>query len=85
MKSKDIYKNMSAIKEKYIEEASPMEKNTNKKAWTRWVAMAACLCLIIAAGAFALPNLLGSTAPEGETTRMTIDINPSIQNRFMTL
>ena len=79
MTSKDIYKNMSGIKEKYIEEATPMKKNTNKKAWTRWVAMAACLCLIVAGGAFALPQLLGGTAPEGEITRMTIDINPSIE------
>ena len=79
MTSKDIYKNMSGIKEKYIEEATPMKKNTNKKAWTRWVAMAACLCLIIAGSAFALPQLLGGTAPKGEITRMTIDINPSIE------
>ena len=50
MKRKKISETLGNINPKYIDEATEYEgvvKNTSKKAWQRWVTVAACLCLII--------------------------------------
>lgn len=50
MKEERILNVLGKVDEKYIKEADP-EVKTKRKApvWTKWVAMAACLCLVIGA------------------------------------
>ena len=53
MKEERILNVLGKVDEKYIKEADPEVKSKRKApAWTKWVAMAACLSLIIAGGLF---------------------------------
>jgi hypothetical protein len=50
MKEERILDVLGKVDEKYIKEADPEVKAKRKApAWTKWVAMAACLCFIVAA------------------------------------
>ena len=57
MKEKRILNALEQVDEKYIEEAAPAKQKSKKSVWVRWVAAAACLCLIVG-GLFAItrPN-----------------------------
>ena len=53
MKEDRILNVLGKVDEKYIKEADPEAKAKRKApVWTKWAAMAACLCLIIAGGLF---------------------------------
>ena len=73
MKEQRLLKAMGKVDGKYIEEASPAQQ-TKKPGWLKWGAMAACLCLIIAA-VFAIPHMPTSTP--GDSQQMDAG-NPSL-------
>lgn len=49
MKREDISEAVGNISTKHIQEAAPGKMVNKKSAWVKWGAMAACLCLIVAA------------------------------------
>lgn len=51
MTSKEFYRELGNIDPEMIEAAAPGEK-VQKKVWAKWVAMAACLALIVMVGVF---------------------------------
>lgn len=64
MKREDISEAVGNISTKHIQEAAPGKRTNKRPAWMKWGAMAACLCLILAAS-IAVPLLRddgGSTA-----------------------
>ena len=67
MKAKKFSDAMSELDTKYVDEALNYKKKAGKKKkkqnWTKWGAMAACLCLVIV-GAFALPRFIGNDTPD---------------------
>ena len=73
MKEQRSLKAMGKVDGKYVEEASPAQQK-KKPGWLKWGAMAACLCLIIAA-AFAIPHM--STSTPGDSQQMDAG-NPSL-------
>lgn len=58
MNSKKFSEAMSEIDSKYIDEALNYKKKAKKPVWVKWGAMAACLCLVVAA--FSVPHILKS-------------------------
>ena len=57
MKPERLLRALGQVDDQYIEAAAPgAEKKTNRR-WSRWAAMAACFCVVIAA-AVAVPELL---------------------------
>lgn len=66
MTNKDFYRELGNIDPEMIEAAAPGKK-AQKKVWTKWVAMAACLALIAAGGIFGklfrAPDTTPSDAP----------------------
>ena len=71
MKEERILFALSDIDDGYIEEAAPAKGRTGKAVWIRWVAAAACLCLIIG-GMYLInrPKGPAPVGPGGETTPM---------------
>ncbi len=65
MTDKELFDAMRDIDEKYILEAAPKEKSERGR-WKKWVALAACLCLLVA-GALQLVNWLGRDTGEDPT------------------
>ena len=67
MNAKKFSDAMSELDTKYVDEALNYKKKAGKKKekqnWTKWGAMAACLCLVIV-GAFALPRFIGNDTPD---------------------
>ena len=47
MKEKRILNALEQVDEKYIEDAAPAKQKHKKPIWVRWVAAAACLCLVL--------------------------------------
>lgn len=70
MTNKDFYRELGNIDPEMIEAAAPGKK-AQKKVWTKWVAMAACLALIAAGGIFGklfrAPDTTDSDAPAVES------------------
>jgi hypothetical protein len=56
MKEKRFLHIIGDIDERHIEEAAPKAKKRFAPAWTKWIAAAACLCLVIGA-VLIVPNL----------------------------
>ena len=56
MNPKKFSEAMGELDNKYVDEAINYKKKVKKPGWIKWGAMAACLCLIVAA-AFAIPRL----------------------------
>lgn len=60
MSSKKIYDGITGIRDDIIERAENYQfrkdKKLNKKSWAKWGTMAACLCLIVGAGAVIFSN-----------------------------
>ena len=56
MNHENLYELLGDINEVYVQEAGAYRRGKQPLAWRRWVAGAACLCLV-AAGAFAVPAL----------------------------
>lgn len=69
MKNERILNNLSQVEDAYIVEASPVSQRGKKRNWTKWVAMAACLCLVTVA-AITLPHMdnLRPAQPDDFTT-----------------
>ena len=67
MNAKKFSDAMSELDTKYVDEALNYKKKAGKKKkkqnWTKWGAMAACLCLVIVC-AFALPRFIGNDTPD---------------------
>ena len=67
MNAKKFSDAMSELDSKYIDETLNYKKKAGKKKkkqnWTKWGAMAACLCLVVA-GAFAIPRFIGNDTPD---------------------
>ena len=61
MTNKQLYEILGDINEKHINEAMAYRK-AKKSSWMKRVAMAACLCLIVA-GAVTLPRLIENSSP----------------------
>ena len=59
MTSKDLYLEFGNIDLDMVEAAAPSQKMKNKKrnTWTKWVSIAACFCLIIAATIIIVPHI----------------------------
>lgn len=64
------------VNDKYYEEAAQYERKQKKFAWTKWAAMAACLCLVVAAG-MVVPKLINPT-PVGITSQGAVDGAPMV-------
>ena len=47
MKGERIYKSLNLVDEAYIEESAPVIKAGGKGVWLKWVAVAACICLVM--------------------------------------
>lgn len=56
MKKEQLYEALGEINENYINDANQTVKKKTRAVWVKWVAMAACLCLVVS-GAFVLPRL----------------------------
>jgi len=66
MKNDRILHAMGKISDELIEDAAiTTNKKTNRKMWVRWVAIAACLCLLVAASLAIAPHLGGDAPPTG--------------------
>lgn len=64
MKEERILNVLGKVDEKYIKEADPEVKVKSKApVWTKWAAMAACLCLVLV-GVFVAPNFIGEQDPQ---------------------
>ena len=74
MNAKKFSDAMSELDTKYVDEALNYKKKAGKKKkkqnWTKWGAMAACLCLVIV-GAFALPRFIGNDTPDTPLKKKT--------------
>ena len=59
MTNKDLYHEFGNIDPEMVEAAAPSQKMKNKKrnTWTKWVSIAACFCLIIAATIIIVPHI----------------------------
>lgn len=51
MKNEKLLHAMGQVKEKFIEEAAPVEKGKSSYRWVKWAALAACAALVIGIGA----------------------------------
>ena len=51
MKGERIYNSLSLVDEKYIAESAPVIGADRKRVWLKWVAAAACMCLVIGVAA----------------------------------
>lgn len=63
MKKEEFTKAMDNVRADYIEEAATFKRRTALK-WQSAIAIAACLCLVVGAGIFALPRLTGNSPVE---------------------
>ena len=80
MKEERLLKVLSKVDEQYIMEAAPSKQKTSKPVWAKWVAAAACLCLV-AGGLFAIARPRGTTPDNsGELPQIAI---PKYQNDGM--
>lgn len=61
MTNKELYREFGNIDPELIEAAAPTEKKPRKIVWVKWVAMAACLAILVTGG------LLGNRSPAPET------------------
>ena len=57
MNAKKFSDAMSELDTKYVDEALNYKKKSRKPVWVKWGAMAACLCLIVAA-IITVPSML---------------------------
>lgn len=77
MKEEKLFETMADINENYVADA---HKNPNKKraiSWMRWVAVAACLCVVIV-GAIAIPKTKAPVqTPDGVVSATTTLYNDS--------
>ena len=60
MKKEQLYEVLGDINENYVNDAHMTAKKSAYPIWLKWVAMAACLCLVVS-GAFVLPRLQGDS------------------------
>ena len=76
MKEERILNVLGKVDEKYIKEADPEVKAERKApVWTKWAAMAACLCLVVV-GALTIPNL--QNEPQQGQGNTVQDIAPMV-------
>lgn len=66
MKKEQLYEALGEINENYITDAHQTAKKKNRAVWVKWAAMAACLCLVVAA-AFVVPNLIDNSQDYAQT------------------
>ena len=59
MNAKKFSDAMSELDTKYVDEALNYKKKAKKPVWVKWGAVAACLCLVVAA--ISVPHILNST------------------------
>lgn len=55
MKKEDLYNGITGVRQEYLEEADDY-KPAKAFRWKRWVAVAACLCLLVAGSNFFFPG-----------------------------
>lgn len=60
---------MSEIDTRYVDEALNYKKKVKQPAWNRWVAMAACLCLLVVGGVIFMQNG-GNIAPNPDLVQI---------------
>ena len=63
MKKEQLYEVLGDINENYVNDAHMTAKKSAYPIWLKWVAMAACLCLVVS-GAFVLPRLQGDSVEQ---------------------
>ena len=68
MNSKKLFDAMSELDTKYVDEALNYKKKSKKPIWVKWGAVAACLCLVVAA--ISVSHILNS--PQDDTTTNVI-------------
>ena len=56
MKSKRLLNIIGQIDDEFIEEAVAEEKKMNRATWLKWITVAACIAIVLTAGAFMLHN-----------------------------
>lgn len=57
MKGERIYKSLNLVDEAYIAESAPVIRAGGKGAWSKWAAVAACLCLVMGAATVTVMQL----------------------------
>lgn len=67
---------LGQVNDEYILEANPLIKNRKNRAWIRWCAMAAGICLVLSS-VFWGQQVMDVYAME--TSYISIDVNPSIE------
>ena len=65
MNSKRFSDDMSELDTKYVDEALNYKKKSKKPIWVKWGAVAACLCLVVAA--ISVSHILNSTQDDTTT------------------
>ena len=76
MNEKKFSEAMSEVNDRYYEEAAQYERKRKKPAWTKWAAMVACLCLVVAAGII-VPKLINPAQVES-SSQFAADAAPMV-------
>lgn len=84
MNTKKFSEAISEVDDKYYEEAANYERKQKNRSWIKWGAMAACLCLVVAA-AVTIPSVFKPDVGEGGGTPITSDPDHSISEITPTL
>lgn len=66
MKKEELFEILGELDEAHIQEAAPARPKSQRRAWGKWGGLAACLCLILGLGMFAVPKLLHTVRPTPE-------------------
>ena len=61
MKKENLYEAIGDINENYVNDAHMTAKKKSRSVWVKWVAMAACLCLVVIGAFSIMPNSNHST------------------------
>lgn len=86
MKKKRISETMGNINQKYVNEATAYTgeaKAARRPVWMKWGAIAACLCLIVAA-MVAVPNLFGDNAIKDGSIISDFKMNSTVDTSYAT-
>lgn len=86
MKKKRISETMGNINQKYVNEATAYTgeaKADRRPVWMKWGAVAACLCLIVAA-MVAVPNLFGNNAMKDGSIISDFKMSSTVDTNYVT-
>ena len=76
MNTKKFSEAMGEIDGKYVEKSASYHSKQKKHSWIKWASMAACLCLVVAAGII-VPKL-SNQAPAESSSQFVADAAPMV-------